>query len=110
MQIEQTESLWLHVHYTFSLAQLSEMSGLTEVELREMVDYGILSPIDPEAEQWLFGADRLVTVRMAQRLSRDFDLDPQGLALVVTLLDRVHALEAEVCELRAKLPGVFRRC
>ena len=108
MDFEQAECVWLHEQYSFSLSQLSELSGLSEGELCEMVDDGILAPIDPEAAQWRFGADRLLTLRMAQRLSRDFDLDPQGLALVVTLLDRIHALEAEVSKLRAKLPGVVR--
>ena len=108
MSIEPSETLWLDEQYTFSLAQLSELSGLTEAQLTEMVDEGILSPIDPEAGQWVFAADRLVTVRMAFRLRRDFDLDPQGLALVVTLLERVRSLEAEVRELRAKLPRFLR--
>jgi hypothetical protein len=108
MPIDLTETLWLHEQYTFSLAELSKLSGLTELELNDMVDYGILEPIDPEASPWLFGANRLLTVRMACRLGRDFDLDPQSLALTISLLERIHALEAEVLELRAKLPRVFR--
>ena len=108
MQIEHTEGLWLHEHYEFSLLELAELSGVPEAELREWVDEGVLVPNDPEAAQWSFGADRLVTVRMASRLRKDFELEPHGVALVVTLLDRVHALEAEVRSLRAKLPGVLR--
>jgi hypothetical protein len=50
-----------------------------------------------------------MTVRTACRLRKDFDLEPHGVALVVTLLDRVHALEAEVRDLRAKLPQVVRQ-
>jgi len=105
--IEVTETLSLHGHYTYTLAQLSELSGLSEEELREWVDEGVIAPIDPEAAQWLFGADRLVTVRLARRLSHDFDLDRHSLALALTLLERVHALEEELRELRARLP-VYR--
>jgi len=108
MPIEQTEILWLHEQHTYSLAQLSEVSGLSEETLREMVDEGLLAPIDPEAVPWLFGADRLLTVRLARRLSRDFELDLHSLALALTLLERVHALEAELRELRAKLPGAVK--
>lgn len=108
MQIEQTEGLWLHERYEFSLAELAELSGVPEAELREWVDEGVLVPIDPQAPQWSFGADRLVTVRLACRLRKDFELEPHGVALVVTLLNRVHQLEAEVCNLRAKLPRVLR--
>ena len=104
MQIEQTEGLWLHERYEFSLAELAELSGFAEEELRKWVDEGVLVPIDPQASPWSFGADRLVTVQLACRLRKDFELEPQGVALVVTLLDRVHALESEVRDLRAKLP------
>ncbi|MDD5035291.1 MAG: chaperone modulator CbpM [Methylococcaceae bacterium] len=108
MQIEQTEGLWLYEHYEFSLAELADLSGMPETELREWVDEGVLVPIDPEAAQWSFGADRLVTVRLACRLRKDFDLEPHSVALLVMLLDRVHELEAEVRDLGAKLPRVLR--
>lgn len=108
MHIEQTEGLWLHERYEFSLAELAEFSGVSEAELREWVDEGVLSPIDSGAAHWSFGADRLVTVRLACRLRKELELEPHGVALVVTLLDRVHALESEVRELRARQPRVFR--
>ena len=110
MQIEQTEGLWLHERYEFSLAELAELSGLPEAGLREWVDEGVLMPTDPQAPQWYFGLDRLVTVQLACRLRKDFELEPHGVALVVTLLERIHALESEVRDLRAKLPRVLRSC
>jgi hypothetical protein len=103
MKIEQ--ATWLHEHYEFSLEELCELSGLSDTELRELVDHGVLAPIDPSARHWAFGADRLVVARSARRLRKDFDLDPHGVALVVTLLERVHDLEAELRDLRARLPG-----
>ena len=102
MKIEQ--ATWLHEHYEFSLAELCELSGLSETELRELVDYGVLAPIDPDARHWSFSADRLIVARSARRLRRDFDLDPHGVALVVTLLERVRELEEALRDLRAKLP------
>jgi hypothetical protein len=108
VQIEQTEELWLHEQYEFSLEELARLSGVPEAELHEWVDEGVLVPIDPQAAQWSFGADRLVTIRMACRLRQDFELEPHDMALVVALLDRVHALESEVRDLRAKLPRVLR--
>ena len=102
MKIEQ--ATWLHEHYEFSLAELCELSGLSEAELRELVDYEVLAPIDPDARHWSFSADRLIVARSARRLRRDFDLDPHGVALVVTLLERVRELEEALRDLRAKLP------
>jgi hypothetical protein len=103
MKIER--AMWLHEQHELLLEELCELSGLSETELRELVDYGVLAPIDSHAQHWTFSADRLIVARSARRLRRDFDLDPHGVALAVTLLERVHDLEAELRDLRAKLPG-----
>lgn len=102
MKIEQ--AMWLHERHELALEDLCELSGLSEAELRELVDYGVLAPIDPDARNWSFRADRLVLARSARRLRKDFELDPHGVALVVTLLERVRDLEVELRDLRAKLP------
>lgn len=103
MKIEQV--MWLHEEHELLLEELCELSGLSETELRELVDYGVLAPIDSDAGHWSFTADRLVLARSARRLRRDLDLDPHGVALVVTLLERVRDLETELRDLRARLPG-----
>ena len=103
MKIEQ--AMWLHEQHELLLEELCELSGLSETELRELVDYGVLAPIDSHAQHWTFSADRLIVARSARRLRKDFDLDPHGVALAVALLERVHDLEAELRDLRAKLPG-----
>jgi len=102
VKIEQ--AMWLHERHELLLEELCELSGLSEAELRELVDHGVLAPIDSDARHWTFSADRLVVARSAFRLRRDFDLDPHEVALVVSLLERVHDLEAELRDLRAKLP------
>ena len=103
MKIER--AMWLHEQHELLLEELCELSGLSEAELRELVDYGVLAPIDSHAQHWTFSADRLIVARSARRLRKDFDLDPHGVALAVTLLERVRDLEAELRDLRAKLPG-----
>jgi len=106
MRIEQES--WLHERYELSLSQLCDLSGLSEAELRELVDCGAIAPADPLAREWTFSADRLVVARSAFRLRRDFDLDFQGLALAVTLLERVRDLEQQLRALRARVPGGVR--
>ena len=103
MKIEQES--WLHERYELSLVQFCELSGLSEAELRALVDCGAIAPADPGARDWTFGADRLVVARSAHRLRRDFELDPAGLALAVTLLERVRELEETLRDLRARIPG-----
>ncbi|HTQ73753.1 MAG TPA: chaperone modulator CbpM [Burkholderiales bacterium] len=103
MSIEQGR--WLHERYELSLSELCELSGLSEPELRVLVDFGAIAPSDPDAGEWTFSADRLVVARKASRLRHDFDLDPQGLALAVALLERVRDLEEQLRDLRARIPG-----
>ncbi len=96
---------WLHERYELSLAELCELSGLSESELRVLVDFGAIAPMDPDARDWTFSAERLVVARSASRLRRDFDLDAQALAVAVALLERVRDLEQQLRDLRARTPG-----
>jgi chaperone modulatory protein CbpM len=104
VKADLTETLWLTERQEFSLAELAELSGLAETELRELVEYGAIAQPDPHASQWTFTGECLVTIRAASRLRDDFDLEPDGVALVVTLLERIRDLEAQMRELRARMP------
>ena len=104
MRIELTEVLWLHEHQALSVNQLAELSVLSEAEIHELVDYGAIAPIDAKAAKLTFDTQCLVIARTACRLRADFDLNTQGVALALTLLDRVHDLEAQLRDLRARLP------
>ncbi|HYA46674.1 MAG TPA: chaperone modulator CbpM [Burkholderiales bacterium] len=99
---------WLHAHYEVSFEELCELSGLSQAELRELVASGVLVPTDPAAQEWSFSADRLTMARSARRLRRDFELDSDAVALVTVLLERIRDLEAEIRDLRARLPGAMR--
>ena len=104
MTIELTEILMLDQHYELSWTDLAELSELTEPELRELVDCGVITPIDPNSAEQTFSANSLAVARTACRLRNDFELDMPGLVLALTLLDRIHDLEAQLCELRAHMP------
>lgn len=83
--------------------QLVCASGLPEGELRELVRYGALVPRDPDAPTWMFESRWLVVARTASRLRRDFELDPHGVSVVLSYVERIEDLEAEVRALRAQL-------
>jgi len=57
-----------------------------------------------KAAEWTFGGDVVATIQAARRLHEDLGLDPQALALALTLIGRIHDLEAELRRLRAELP------
>lgn len=108
MESEHAEAQWLTEECQFSLTELVELSGSSVEELRELVEYGAISPVNPDSSQWVFPGQCLPTVRAACRLRVGFDLEPHGVALVISLLDRIHDLEAQMGRLRAQLPGRAR--
>lgn len=105
---EREEALWLTENLRFSLSELAELAGVPEAELRELADYGAITPVDPGASQWVFTATCLTTVRAASRLRASFELEPHGVALVISLLERIRDLEAELTALRAQMPRRMR--
>lgn len=84
------------------LEYLAEVSGLSFEELEELVADGLLETADEAARPPAFRRRCVLTVKTARRLRDDFQLDPHGLALALTLLQRIRALQAEVQALRAR--------
>jgi hypothetical protein len=96
--------MWVTEEQEFSITELAELSGLSEGEVRELAEYGAIAPVDQDAPQWVFRGGCLITVRAACRLRASFELEPHGLALVISLLDRIRDLEGQLGSLRAKMP------
>lgn len=105
MKAQLTEVLWLDEHQEISLAQLAELSGLSEAGVRELTDYGVLLPVDTAATEPSYRAECVVTARTAFRLQKDMELNMEGLALVLSLLERMHDLEARLRDMRARSPA-----
>ena len=123
MKVELAEAQWLCEQAEISVEQLAELTGLSPALLHELVDYGALVPVgapapvagresaaspaaasrDPSAH-WNFAADCVVAVRTARRLRDDFDLDANALAVALMLIERIHALEAQLRELHSQFP------
>ena len=82
--------------------QLVNASGLSEAELTELVQYGALVPRDPSSPVWTFESRWLVVARRASRLRREFELDPHGVSVVLSFVERIEALEGELRQLRAQ--------
>ena len=83
---------------------LAKISGLSEAEVRELVEYGAIEPLNPDDARWTFEQHCVLTVRTLGRLRRAFDLDTNALALTTSLLQRIHDLEAELHRLQMTIP------
>ena len=104
MNTEMTGTAWLGDDHAFSMTELADLSGLSEPELRELVEYGVVKPVNPDGVAWIFSGECLLVVRTAYRLRTHFELELQGVALTVSLLERIRGLELLVRSLRAQQP------
>jgi len=100
----EKDGVWVTESEEYSFAELVAVSGLPEAQLRELIDYGALQPANPEAARLTFSGQCLLSVRAAHRIQASFELEPHGLALVVSLLERIRELEARLAHLHAQQP------
>jgi chaperone modulatory protein CbpM len=98
-------------HLEVALEELAQASGLLPQEIVELVEYGVFQPVGGTSIEaggisaWRFSARSIVLGRRANRLKADFDLNLSGLALVLTYLERIEEMEAELVRLRCQLLG-----
>jgi chaperone modulatory protein CbpM len=102
MQNDSHNTFWLDASQQVSIHDLVNLSGLSENEILQLIDAGTLIPSDPSDAAWTFSAECVATVRKAARLRDDLELDPHALALTLTLLEQIRALETELARLRAQ--------
>jgi hypothetical protein len=86
-----------------TFTQMVMASGLSESEVRELVQYGALVPRNPDAAAWTFETRWMFVARKASRLRREFELDAHGVSVVMSFLERIESLEAELRAVRAQL-------
>jgi hypothetical protein len=101
MTTENDVEVWLHERHEITIIELADCAGLSEAEVRELVEYGALVPAD--AMNWTFSSGCVGHVRAAMRLRRDLELDTAAFALVVSFLERIGELEAQVRQLGAQV-------
>jgi chaperone modulatory protein CbpM len=99
-----TEVMWLDEHRVVTLPELIEISGLSEVELLELVHTGVIPVREAADTRYTFSARVVTVARTACRLRDDLELDVRGVGVALRLLERVADLEAEIGRLRAQLP------
>jgi len=99
-------AFWMDTHTRLTLVEVAETCGISESVVQELVEYGVLTPAGAEPREWVFGAECVMSVRKAARLCNDLELETSAMALVVSFLDRIQELEAQVRRLRSQAGGV----
>lgn len=83
----------MDIHIT--LHEVCSNTGLSRETVIDIVDHGIVEPQGELPEQWLFDDQCLCMMQRARRLQQDLELDWQGIALILELLDQRDQLRAE---------------
>ena len=77
-----------------SLAELCRACRAPEEQIRVWVVEGVLEPIGDSPQAWRFAGPSLRRARLALTLTREFEINPPGVALALDLLDQIAALKA----------------
>lgn len=103
MNLRTSDATWLNDTGVCRIEHLIEVSGLSLDEIEDLIHTGVIAPTDASASTYFFELRYVLTVKTARRLRDDFQLDANGVALALTLLRRIDALEQEVDTLQARL-------
>ncbi|MFN3712487.1 MAG: chaperone modulator CbpM [Alcanivoracaceae bacterium] len=91
------------VEVTVCSGEICERTSISEQDLAEIVNHGIVRPQDMHADEWRFAEVVVVEVARAARLRHDLEMDWPGVALALQLLAEVEQLRAENATLRRRL-------
>jgi len=83
-----------HVHFT--LDELCRACRVEHDRVVVLVHEGVLQPAGGDPREWRFDGASLGRARLALRLIRDLELDVNGVALVLDLLEENAHLRAQL--------------
>ncbi|AHM72201.1 chaperone modulator CbpM [Yersinia hibernica] len=91
------------IEITYTVTELCQSTGIMQDELVEVVGLGVIVPLEPTDRVWIFDADALLCLKRARRLQHELDLDWSGVAMTLTLLEKIEQLKKENSQLRRQL-------
>jgi chaperone modulatory protein CbpM len=103
MKVNLSEWIWLNDHAVCSAQHLAEVSGLSAEEVDDLIESGVIVPVDDNAQPKSFYLRYVVTANTARRLRDDFELDLHGVALALTLMQRIDELQQELNAVHTRL-------
>lgn len=84
MKKTQTEGT---VVETLTLTELCRFCQTDSDWIMELVNHGVLDPLDGATGEWEFHAISIARARKARRLQKDFEVNTAALALILDLLE-----------------------
>ena len=96
MTTDEPEFIWLDERHEISIHELVKSSKLSLEEICLLVEAGALIPNNPDENIWHFSSYCVISIRTLSRLKRDFELEPNALALTFIFLERIRMLESQL--------------
>ena len=82
---------------------LCQEADITADWVIEIVEHGIVEPSGRTPEDWVFDARAPLTLKRAVKLHEELELEWEGVALALELLEEVQQLRSENSMLRQRL-------
>ena len=82
-----------------ALSDLCHACSIHAEWIIELVEEGVLEPIESTQPQWQFSAISLQKARTAMRLQRDLGINIAGVALVLDMLEEIETLRGRLYRL-----------
>ena len=79
-----------------TLAQLCQACELSEAQIIELVEQGVIDPLGQEPAEWRFVSVSLRRIRITRNLQRDLGVNAPGAALALELLEEIEELRARL--------------
>jgi len=84
-----------------SLAELCSACELSEAEIIELVEEGVVEPLGRRPSSWRFRAVSLRRIRISRNLQKQLGVNAPGAALALDLLEELEDLRARLKRLES---------
>ncbi len=94
--------------YLLSLTEVTQSVHIPVETIVVIVEHGIVEPRGQRPKEWQFEPHMLATLRCAVRLQQDLELDWEGIAIALSLMEQLQQLRGENRHLRHQLSALVR--
>ena len=98
MNLQVINGILIDEQTELSLNDLCKACSSSAEWIIELVDEGVLEPINYQQTQWSFSGSSLQKAQTAMRLQRDLGLNLAGIALALDLMQQIDKLESRLSQ------------
>ena len=102
MKQKELSGVLLDERTDLSLNDLCRACSSSAEWIIELVEEGVLEPIDVKQDRWRFSGTCLHRARTARRLQCDLEINLPGVALALQLLDEIETLKTQIYRIDSK--------